>query len=269
MILDFEYWQKQGKTPLFPEVDSWPPEQKRFAGKLLLVGGNKGSFFAVANAMEMAVKRGVGEVRVVMPKSLKGKVPSMPEIIFAEAEASGAFGKLALSEILLQAAWADAVVVVGELGRNAETSVMIAEFLKICDKPIYLMRDAVDAAAADVMNWSLNEAPVPLLAAVPQLQKLLRTMFYPKMITLSMPTNQLVETLHKFTLSFEMTIMTYHNEQIIMAQNGEIVTMSLRDTKYTPISLWEGETLINAAILQLWNPAQDMIKCLATSINLE
>ena len=269
MILDFEYWQKQGKTPLFPEVDSWPPEQKRFAGKLLLVGGNKGSFFAVANAMQMAVKRGAGEVRVVMPRSLKGKVPSMPEIIFAEAEASGAFGKLALSEILLQAAWADAVVVVGELGRNAETSVMMAEFLKICDKPIYLMRDAVDAAAADVMNWSLNETPVTLLATVPQLQKLLRTMYYPKMITLSMPTNQLVETLHKFTLSFEMTIMTYHNEQIIMAQNGEIVTMSLRDTKYTPISLWEGETLINAAILKLWNPAQDMIKCLASSVNLE
>ena len=240
MILDFEYWQKQGKTPLFPEVDSWPPEQKRFAGKLLLVGGNKGSFFAVANAMQMAVKRGAGEVRVVMPKSLKGKVPSMPEIIFAEAEASGAFGKLALSEILLQAAWADAVVVVGELGRNAETSVMIAEFLKICDKPIYLMRDAVDAAA-DVMNWSLNETPVTLLATVPQLQKLLRTMYYPKMITLSMPTNQLVETLHKFTLSFEMTIMTFHNEQIIMAQNGEVITASMHDTGFTPINLWDGK----------------------------
>ena len=269
MILDFEYWQKQGKTPLFPEVDSWPPEQKRFAGKLLLIGGNKGSFFAVANAMQMAVKRGVGEVRVVMPKSLKGKVPSMPEIIFAEAEASGAFGKLALSEILLQTAWADAVVVVGELGRNAETSVMMAEFLKICDKPIYLMRDAVDAAAADVMNWSLNETPVTLLATVPQLQKLLRIMYYPKMITLSMPTNQLVETLHKFTLSFEMTIMTYHNEQIIMAQNGEVITASMHDTGFTPINLWDGKAVVDTAILRLWNPAQDMIKCLATSVNLE
>ena len=269
MISDFEYWQKQGKTPLFPEVDSWPPEQKRFAGKLLLIGGNKGSFFAVANAMQMAVKRGVGEVRVVMPKSLKGKVPSMPEIIFAEAEVSGAFGKSALSEILLQAAWADAVVVVGELGRNAETSVMMAEFLKICDKPIYLMRDAVDAAAADVMNWSLNETPVTLLATVPQLQKLLRTMYYPKMITLSMPTNQLVETLHKFTLSFGMTIMTYHNEQIIMAQNGEVITASMHDTGFTPINLWDGKAVVDTAILQLWNPAQDTLKCMATSVVLE
>lgn len=269
MILDFEYWQKQGKTPLFPEVDSWPPEQKRFAGKLLLIGGNKGSFFAVANAMQMAVKRGVGEVRVVMPKSLKGKVPSMPEIIFAEAEASGAFGKSALSEILLQTAWADAVVVVGELGRNAETSVMMAEFLKICDKPIYLMRDAVDAAAADVMNWSLNETPVTLLATVPQLQKLLRIMYYPKMITLSMPTNQLVETLHKFTLSFAMTVMTFHNEQIIMAQNSEVITASMHDTGFTPINLWDGKAVVDTAILQLWNPAQDTLKCMATSVVLE
>ena len=78
-----------------------------------------------------------------------------------------------------------------------------------------------------------------------------------------------METLHKFTLSFAMTIMTFHNEQIIMAQNGEIVTMSLRDTKYTPINLWEGETLINAAILKLWNPAQDTLKCMATSVVLE
>ena len=204
-----------------------------------------------------------------MAKSLKGKVPSMPEIIFAEAEASGAFGKSALSEILLQAAWADAVVVVGELGRNAETSVMMAEFLKICDKPIYLMRDAVDAAAADVMNWSLNETPVTLLATVPQLQKLLRTMYYPKMITLSMPTNQLVETLHKFTLSFEMTIMTFHNEQIIMAQNGEVITASMHDTGFTPINLWDGKAVVDTAILQLWNPAQDTLKCMATSVVLE
>lgn len=268
-MIDFEYWRKQGKAALFPEIDCWPPEQKRFAGKLLLIGGNKGSFFAVANAMQMATKRGVGEVRVVMPKSLRGKVPSMPEIVFAGAEASGAFGKSALAETMMQAAWADAVVIVGDLGRNAETSVMLAEFLKLCEKPVYMMRDAIDAATPDVMNWSLREASVTILASVPQLQKLLRTMYYPKMITLSMPTNQLVETLHKFTLSFAMTVMTFHNEQIIMAQNGEVITASMHDTGFTPINLWDGKAVVDTAILQLWNPAQDTLKCMATSVVLE
>ncbi len=268
-MADFDFWRKQGKTLLFPEVDSWPPEQRRFAGKLLLIGGNKGSFFAVANAMQMAKKRGVGEVRVVMPKSLRGMVPSMPEIVFAESEASGAFGKTALPEIMTNVAWAEAVVVAGDLGRNAETSVMLAEFLKLCDKPVYMMRDAIDAAAPDVANWSMREAPTTLLATVPQLQKLLRTMYYPKVITLSMPTNQLVETLHKFTLSFPMTVATFHNEQIILAQDGEVVTESIRDTEFTPINLWDGKILLDGAILKLWSEAQSELKCLATSVNIE
>ena len=84
-----------------------------------------------------------------------------------------------------------------------------------------------------------------------------------------MPTNQLVETLHKFTLSFEMTIMTYHNEQIIMAQNGEVITASMHDTGFTPINLWDGKAVVDTAILQLWNPAQDTLKCMATSVVLE
>lgn len=268
-MADFDFWRKQGKTLLFPEVDSWPPEQRRFAGKLLLIGGNKGSFYAVANAMQVAKKRGVGEVRAVMPKSLRGMVPSMPEIVFAEAEASGAFGKSALPELVSFLEWADALVIVGDLGRNAETSMMLADFLKRCDKPIYMMRDAIDAAASDVAEWSMREAPTTLLVTVPQLQKLLRTMYYPKVITLSMPTNQLVETLHKFTLSFPMTIATYHNEQIIIAQNGEVISESIKDTEFTPINLWDGKILIDAAILKLWNTAQSELKCFATSINIE
>ncbi len=266
---DFDYWHKQGKTPLFSEVDTWQPEQKRFAGKLLIIGGNRGSFFAVANAMQEAQKMGVGEVRVVMPRSLKGMVPTMPEIVFAEAELSGAFGRSALPEIAKQMSWADAVLLAGDMGRNAETSVMLAELIKLCDKPLYMMRDAVDAATADIANWSLRDEATTVFASVPQLQKMLRTMYYPKVITLSMPTNQLVETLHKFTLSFAMTVVTYHNEQIIMARDGEVVSESIKDTSWTQVSIWGGKLLIDAAILKLWNPAQSELKCLATSVILE
>ena len=51
-MADFDYWRRQGAKPLFGEVDVMRPEQRRFAGKLLLIGGNKGMFFAVANAMQ-------------------------------------------------------------------------------------------------------------------------------------------------------------------------------------------------------------------------
>ena len=254
-MADYDYWQKQGLKPLFTEVDTEQPEQKRFAGKMLIIGGNKGAFFAVANAMNEAEKMGVGEVRVLMPSSLRGKVPTTPEVYFAEAEASGAFGKKAVNEMLIQSEWADVVVLIGDTGKNAETSVAFAELMKRCEKPIFLTRDAVDAAIPDVMNWgTLREVETNLLLTVPQLQKMLRTLYYPKVITLSMPTNQLIETLHKFTISYpKICLTTFHNSQLIVAQNGEVVTEELGDTNWTQITLWGGALAVYMAVLRVWN----------------
>jgi len=133
---DYDYWKKQGLAPLFEEVDTEEPEQRRFAGKLLVIGGNKGAFFAVANALKVAHEMGVGEVRALMPSSLKSQIPATPEVYFAEAEASGAFGKNALNEMLMQSEWADAVLLIGDIGKNAETSIVLGDYLKKCEKPI-------------------------------------------------------------------------------------------------------------------------------------
>ena len=267
---DYDYWKKQGLVPLFKEVDTEEPEQRRFAGKLLVIGGNKGAFFAVANALKVAHEMGVGEVRALMPSSLKSQVPSTPEVYFAEAETSGAFGKNALNEMLIQSEWADAVLLIGDMGKNAETSIVLGDYLKKCAKPVYMTRDAVDAATGDVMNWStLREAETGIFLTVPQLQKLLRTLYYPKVITLSMPTNQLIEALHKFTLSYELPVMTFHNNQLIMAQNGEVVTEELRDTNWSPISLWDGSLMVRVAILRTWNPSAEMYKIFANAILLK
>lgn len=250
---DFDYWHKQKTKPLYPEVDTWQPEQRRFAGKLLIIGGNRGAFFAVAKAMETANKMGVGDVRVLLPDSLRGKLPKIPEIYFAKAEASGAFGKSALQEMLLQLEWAEAVLIAGDLGKNAETSIAFAEFMKLCDKPVFVVRDGVDVLTPDVMNWSMREAPMTVYVTMSQLQKMLRTMYYPKIITLSMPMNQLIETLHKFTLSYALTIVTFHEGQIVVAHDGQVVSEDIGDTEYTQISFWDGSLQARAAVLALWN----------------
>ncbi len=267
-MAEYEYWQKQGLRPLFGEIDMERPEQKRLAGKMLIVGGNKGAFFAVASAMNEAEKLGVGEVRVLLPASLRGHVPTAPEVYFAEAEASGAFGKRALPMLFEQAAWADVVVLIGDMGKNAETSVALAELIQKCEKPIFVTRDAVEVVTPDVMNWGvLREQETVLLLTLPQLQKLLRTLYYPKIITLSMPTNQLIETLHKFTISYpQMGLATYHNEQVIVAAGGAVISEALHDTNFTPISLWDGMLMVRMATLRLWNAAADLQKPLATAI---
>ena len=265
-MADFDYWQKQGLKPLFGEVDMERPEQKRYAGKLLIIGGNKGAFFAVANAMNEAHEMGVGEVRALMPSSLKSQVPSTPEVYFAEAEKSGAFGRNALNDLLIQAEWAEAVVLIGDMVKNAETTMAFAEFMKQCEKPLFITRDAVDAVTPDVMNWAMREPETSLLLTMPQLQKLLRTLYYPKVVTLSMPTNQLIETLHKFTLSYELSIVTFHNNQLIVAQHGEVVSEDIKDTEWTQITLWGGALAVQEAVLKLWNPNIEIRKVLASAM---
>ena len=263
---DFDYWKRQSKTALFPEVDTWQPEQRRFAGKLLIIGGNKGAFYAAAKAMETANKMGVGEVRVLLPDSLRGKLPKIPEIYFAKAEASGAFGKTSMADMWEHLAWAEAVLIAGDLGRNAETSVAFAEFMKHCDKPVTIARDGVDVLIPDVMNWGMRDEKTTLFLTMPQLQKLLRTLYYPKVITLSMPTNQLIETLHKFTLSFPLSLVTYHNGQIVIANDGVVVSEDINDTEYTQITFWDGKVMARSAVLSLWNRELSLEKVLSRAI---
>jgi hypothetical protein len=263
---NLSYWRRQGDECLFPEVDLFAPEQKRFAGKILIIGGNKGLFFAVANALSEAKRFGAGEVRVLLPDVLKNSVPSTPELYFAEAEFSGAFGKAALPEMLRLADWADAVILIGDSGKNAETSLAFMDFMKECNKPIFVTRDAVDAICPGVMDWSMRETETGLFLTMLQLQKTLRTLYYPKVVTLSMPTNQLVETLHKFTLSYPMSIATFHNGLLLMAQNGEVVTQSITDTEWTSITLWSGALLVRSVVAWCWNSEKQFDRVFAAIV---
>lgn len=266
MSENLDYWHRQGTKKLYSDIDMMAPEQRRFAGKLLIIGGNKGMFFAVASALEAAKKFGIGEVRALMPDALKNQVPSTPELYFAEAEASGAFGRLALQEMLRQAEWADAVLLIGDSGKNAETSLAFAEFMDKCQKPVYITRDAIETVTPSAADWAMRDYETGLLLTMPQLQKMLRAMYYPKVITLSMPTNQLVETLHKFTLSYPVAVATFHNDLIIVAEKGVVVTQSISDTNLTPISIWSGALLVQAVVARLWNPEKDFYKVFSATL---
>lgn len=266
MSENLDYWHRQSTNKLFNDIDMMAPEQRRFAGKLLIIGGNKGMFFAVASALEAAKKFGVGEARALMPDALKNQVPSTPELYFAEAETSGAFGRLALQEMLRQAEWADAVLLIGDSGKNAETSLVFAEFMDKCQKPVYITRDAVETVTPSAVDWAMRDYETGLLLTMPQLQKMLRMMYYPKVITLSMPTNQLVETLHKFTLSYPVAVATFHNDLIVVAEKGVVVTQSISDTNLTPISIWSGALLVQAVIVRLWNPEKDFYKVFSATL---
>ena len=89
-----------------------------------------------------------------------------------------------------------------------------------------------------------------------QLQKLLRSVYYPKMLLLSQSLVQVTEILHKFTLSYPVSIITLHNEQVLVAKNGSVQALPLEKTGYSPMTFWFGEAVVKVAIYNLFNPNQ-------------
>ena len=93
-MLDF--WHAQSSKLLFPEIEWSKPEQRTHAGKLLIIGGGAGSFHGLVNAHKTALKNGVGEVRVLLPDSLKKDIKiDSHELIFAKSNQSGGFSNQA------------------------------------------------------------------------------------------------------------------------------------------------------------------------------
>ncbi len=89
-MLDF--WHTQSSKLLFPEIEWSKPEQRAHAGKLLIIGGGAGSFHGLVNAHKTALQTGVGEVRVLLPDSLKKDIKiDSHELIFAKSNQSGGF----------------------------------------------------------------------------------------------------------------------------------------------------------------------------------
>src|SRR3989344_6678256 len=113
-------WLKQVSEPLFPDLLWSRPENKRQAGKLLIVGGNVHGFAAPVSAYNTAVKAGVGTTSVVLPGSLKKTITqqfphfrgtsSETGVEFVSSTPSGSLAKRALEMLLDNAKWADGVL---------------------------------------------------------------------------------------------------------------------------------------------------------------
>ena len=92
------------------------------------------------------------------------------------------------------------------------------------------------------------------MASLSQLQKLLRAIYYPKMILMSQSLVQVAEILHKFTLSYPIKIVSLHDGQILVAKNGLVKAVPLEKSGYSPILLWSGELAAKIVAINLYNP---------------
>ncbi len=253
---DFSYWKKQ-TSPLFADLAWNIPEQKN--GRVGIIGGNAGGFHGVMKLAESLTNDfPLRAVDILLPDALRGKVPSLPSLEFAPSTESGSFAK---STELSQACLADDLTVLaGDFSRNSATAAALSNAIREAIEngvasPLLVMRDSVDLLSADA-SILLGHPKLILIASMAQLQRIFRAVYYPRMLMLSQSLVVAVETLHKFTLSYPATILTFHEQQIIVAEGGQIVSTPLEKTKYSVLELWSGGLAAKVAGYNLYNPGQ-------------
>lgn len=248
----FDYWKKQTpEKPLFPDVEWSKPEQKARAGKLAIIGGNKLGFAAVAENYNQALKTGVGECRVVLPDVLKKAIPpGLTDAIFVPSNPSGGMSKDGLPQLLAAADWADSLLLIGDSGGNSETAVLYEKLLET-NLPITITRDAVDLLRAQA-SVLVQRQQTLLVLSFAQVQKLFQATYYPKVLTFSMQLTSLVEALHKFTISYPIGLIVFHNDQLIVARDGEVSTTPSSNA----MAVWRGNLATRASIYWGWSPGQ-------------
>ena len=247
-----DYLEKLEKNP-YEDLKWNIPERKQ--GIVNVIGGNGQRFRDEVKVAEfLGANYPLQEVKVVVPEALRGKLPDLPNFVFLPAVESGSFDE---SQGLIDAFGAsDYNLVLGDLSKNAVTGKAVASACRNAEKMTLVTRDAVDLLAENSPErWPMNENIV-VFASVMQLQKLLRAVYYPKMLLASQSLVQVSEVLHKFTLSYPVGVVTLHDGQILVAKDGTVKAVALVSSGYSPMMFWSGELAGKIVAMNLYNPSQ-------------
>lgn len=227
------------------------PERKQ--GSMNIIGGNSQNFRTEVKVTEyLKSNYPLEQLNLVLPDALKPKLPPIDDFKFLSSTESGSFADANELQSAINAA--DFNLVLGDLSKNHITGSAVSAASLNSVKPLLFTRDSVDLLADNSPDRLLMHQDAIYFASMPQLQKLFRAVYYPKMLLLSQSLVQVADALHKFTLSYPARIITLHSEQILFAENGSVKAVPLEYAGYSPIMFWQGEPAAKIAVLNLYNP---------------
>lgn len=229
--MDTTYWFKQTTEPLFPEIEWNKPERRNLAGKLLIIGGNKQGFASIGKAYQDARDNNIGEVKLIMPDSLRNlpMLQHIPECLLAKSTKTGNLGLDSWSQISASLIWADWVLLPGDIGHNPET-VQLLQKLIATDIPLSLSDSVLELLLPDSKTLAARQNTI-IFCEFKNLQKLAINLEFTPALTSSMNMVQLVECLHKITQNNHFTIVTNLNNMQIVAEKGQVSTTKVTDEK--------------------------------------
>ncbi len=262
--MDYTFWKKQDPTkPLFPDIEWNKPEQRSMRGKLAIIGGNKLGFAAAAQAYSEALNAGVGDCKVILPDALKKAIPaSVLDAVFVPTNPSGGMSKAAENDLLAASAWADSVLLIGDAGRNSETAIVFESLVLKYSGQLVITRDSVDLLKNNAQAL-LSRPETLLVVSFAQLQKLFQSVYYPRSLLFKMQLIALVETLHKFTITYPVTLAVFHQEQLLVAKSGIVTTTPWNK----PMAIWRGSVATRAAAYWIWNKSKSLESVTASLVN--
>lgn len=260
--MEHTYWVKQqAEKPVFDDMLWSRPETKRARGKLLIIGGNSFGFSAVGQAYSEAQTAGIGTARVLLPEAIRKVVGLILEHAeYGSSNHSGSFAQAALGEWLEHAAWADGVLIAGDLGRNSETAILIEKFLQKSSASVTITKDAVDYFVPLAKTFA-DRQNTTLVLSMAQLQKLAISLGLQIPFRLGMDLVQLVDALHNLTRIHNLEIVVKHLQTICVSVSGQVSTTKLSED----LEVWRVSTAAHAAVWRLQNPHKPF-EALTTSL---
>ncbi|MCE7936964.1 hypothetical protein DYH10_04240 [Candidatus Saccharibacteria bacterium CPR2] len=242
----------QNKEPLFPDILWSRPENKKLAGKILLIGGNKNSFNLISTAFANVNQAGVGEARVVLPDSLKPLLQdSFKGQVFVPSTKTSEISREATQEIISLANDANGILLPGDIGKNSETSTLVLDILKQLNQQITLSGDSLQLISTEV-DFIVTRNNTCLVPNFSQLQQLFKQIRYPKPVISTMPVQALADILAEFTSLNSIIIVTKHNNQVLVARGGKVSA-----TKHsTQLDDWQVKTATLSSVFWLQNPGK-------------
>lgn len=247
-----DYFEKLEKNPY--EDLMWNiSEQKQ--GTVNVIGGSVNNFRNEIKIAEfLNEKYPLQSVNTVLPDGLKNKLPLLPNFIFAPSTESGTFDDSQKLYDLFNTV--DFNLVLGDFSKNAVTGKAITGACRSTEKMTLITRDGVDLITENSPEKLMMNENLVAFASIAQLIKLLRAVYYPKMLLISQSLVQVADVLHKFTLSYPLSIVTLYNGQILVAENGIVKAVTLDKTEYTPLTIWNGELASKIMAMNIYSPNQ-------------
>lgn len=219
-----EFWLKQVSEPLYPEVIWSKPEQKKVAGKLLVLGGHLHGFDAVGKAYQAASESGAGEVKVALPDKLKkvlGK--TLTDAVYLPSTTSGNLSEEGLNDAKHYAQWSAATLLI-QPGDNSESTLLITRLLSAAPDHRFILGDGmVQTLSADISTVRSQSRRLWVLS-FSGLQKLAQLIENEMGFRSDMGLRPLVLALKSVQADIGQPIVTIYEDTIIVAASGKITT---------------------------------------------